>query len=135
MQESDRPQLRALHADPVARARPMHRLRCSVTVITVILLGLSSSVATWFCMSARWRSRAAAQEASWRRAHAELLAEMGSLQDEATRARIRAAQVARDTTGWAEGYKHGCSDMIRAMAALHGGVVMSQNATEAPGSE
>ncbi len=106
-----------------------------MTVITVILLGLSSSVATWFCLSARWRGRAAAQEASWRHVQEELLAEMDSLQDEATRARIRAAQVARDTTGWAEGYKHGCSDMIRAMAALHGGVVMSQNAADTPGSE
>src|SRR5260370_19595376 len=106
MQESDRPQLRALHADPVARARPMHRRRCSVTVITVILLGLSSSVATWFCLSARWRGRAAAQEASWRHVQEELLAEMDSLQDEATRARIRAAQVARGTTRRARGYQH-----------------------------
>jgi hypothetical protein len=113
----------------------MHRRWCPVTVITVILLALSSSGATWFCTSARWRSRTAAHEASCRRVQAELLAEMGSLQDEAARARIRAAQVTRDTTGWAEGYKHGCSDMIRAMAALHGGVVMSQNAAEAPGAE
>jgi uncharacterized protein YcsI (UPF0317 family) len=46
---------------------------------------------------------------------------MDRLRDEAERARIREGQAARDTSGWADGYKQGCNDMIRAMAALHGG--------------
>lgn len=92
--------------------------RCSVTVIIVILLTISLPIATWFL---RWRSRMAAREAGWRQAHAEMLAEIGRLRDEADRARARAAQVTRDTTGWADGYKQGCNDMIRAMAALSGG--------------
>jgi hypothetical protein len=112
---------------------PLHVLRgrrCTVSVLTIVLLAPSASVVTWLYTSAHWRSRAAAQDASWRRVQAELLAEITSLQEEAERARIRAAQVTGDTTGWAEGYKHGCSDMIKAMAALHGAAAGRQSSTE-----
>jgi hypothetical protein len=91
-----------------------------VIVIIVILLTASLPIATWFL---RWRGRMAARETGWYQARAEMLAEMDRLRDEAQRARIRAAQVMRDTTGWADGYKQGCNDMIRAMAALSGGTV------------
>ncbi len=96
----------------------------------VVWLALVPSVLTWLYASARWRRRAAAQEAEWRRVQAGLFAEIGSLQGEVARARIRAAQVTRDTTGWAEGYKHGCNDMIRAMAALHGRESLQPGAAE-----
>jgi hypothetical protein len=91
-----------------------------VTVIIVIVLLVSLPAATWFI---RWRSGMAAREAGWRQVHAEMLAEMDRLRDEAQRARTRAAEVSRGTTGWADGYKQGCNDMIRAMAALSGGAV------------
>jgi hypothetical protein len=78
----------------------------------------------------RWRSKADEQAAAWRRVQADLLAEMNSLQDDAQRARMHTAQVASATAEWSAGYKQGCSDMIRAMAALHGGVVMSQHAVD-----
>jgi hypothetical protein len=89
-----------------------------VILIVVILLTLSLPIAT--CVI-RWRTRVAARETGWRQDQAEMLADMGRLRDEAERARARAAQVARDATGWADGYKQGCNDMIRAMAALSGG--------------
>ena len=102
----------------------------------VVWLALLPPVITWLYASARWRHRAAAQEAEWRRAQAGLLAEIGSLQGEVALARIRTAQVTRDTTGWAEGYKHGCNDMIRAMAALHGrDSVEPRAAEEAPSAK
>jgi hypothetical protein len=107
--------------------------RCPVSVLTVLLLAPSASVVTWLYTSAHWRSQAAAQNANWRRAQEELLAEMSNLQEEAERARIRAAQVTGDTTEWAEGYKRGCSDMIKAIAALHGAAASHQSgAEEAP---
>jgi hypothetical protein len=126
MQELEQFPLRARHAGNVIAACATHRRRCSVIVIIVILLTVSLPTATWFL---RWRSRVAAREVGWRQTQAEMLAEMDRLRDEAQRARIRAAQVARDTTGWADGYKQGCNDMIRAMAALSGGTV-SQSAAE-----
>lgn len=98
-------------------------------VIIVILLTASLPIATWFL---RWHSRMAAREAGWRRAHAEMLAEMDRLRDEAQRARSRASQVARDSTGWAEGYKQGCNDMIRAMAALSRGTGSESAAADRP---
>jgi hypothetical protein len=91
--------------------------------VIVVILALSLSLATWLATSARLRSRAAAREADWRRVQAELLAEMDRLRDEAERARIRGDQAARDTSGWADGYKQGCDDMIRAVAALSRGAV------------
>jgi hypothetical protein len=100
-----------------------------VTVIIVILLTAALPTATWLI---RWRSRMAAREAGWRQVQEEMLAEMDRLRDEAQRARARAAQVTRDTTGWADGYKQGCNDMIRAMAALSGGAV-SESAGEGEG--
>jgi hypothetical protein len=96
--------------------------------VIVVLLALSLSVATWLATTVRLRSRAAAREADWRRAQAELLAEMDRLRDEAERARIREDQAARDTYGWADGYKQGCDDMIRAVAALSRGAVAGERA-------
>jgi len=57
----------------------------------------------------------------------ELLTEMSNLQHDVERARSRATQLAQDSATWAEGYKQGRSDMIRAMAALHGELAMSQD--------
>jgi hypothetical protein len=103
-----------------------------VTVLVVILFAL---LGAWLGTLARWRSRAAAREADWRHVQAEMLAEMDRLRDEAERARINAAQAARDTTGWADGYKQGCSDMIRAMAALSRGAVAGEGAPEGGAGE
>jgi hypothetical protein len=89
-----------------------------VVVIIVILLTFSLPTAAWLT---RWRNRVAAREAGLRQVQAELVAEISRLRDEADRARARAAQVTRDTTGWADGYRQGCNDMIRAVAALSGG--------------
>jgi hypothetical protein len=129
MQEAEQFPLRARRAGNVTAACGMCRRRCSVIVIIVILLIVSLPIATWFV---RWRSRLAAREAGWRQAQAEMLAEMDRLRDEAQRARVRAAQVARDTTGWADGYKQGCNDMIRAMAALSRGAVRASAADDQP---
>lgn len=96
--------------------------------VIVVVLALSLSVATWLATSARLRSRAAAREADWRRVRADLLAEMDRLRDEAERARIRGVQAARDSSGWADGYKRGCDDMIRAVAALSRGAVVGERA-------
>jgi hypothetical protein len=129
MQESEQLPSRARHAGSVAAACAAHRRRCSVTVIIVILLTVSLPTATWLI---RWRSRMAAREAGWRQVQDEMLAEMDRLRDEAQRARTRAAEVTRDTTGWADGYKQGCNDMIRAMAALSGGVVRESAGEDQP---
>ena len=96
--------------------------------VIVVVLALSLSLATWLATSVRLHSRAAAREADWRRVQAGLLAEMDRLRDEAERARIRGDQAARDTSGWADGYKQGCDDMIRAVAALSRGAVAGEHA-------
>ena len=98
-------------------------------MIAIIVILLTVPIATWFV---RWRSRMAAREAGWRQAQAEMLTEMDRLRGEAQRARIRAAQVARDTTGWADGYKQGCNDMIRAMAALSRRTASESTAEDQP---
>ena len=103
--------------------------------VIIVVLVLSLCVATWLGTSVRLRSRAAAREADWRRVRAELLAEMDRLRDEAERARIRGDQAARDTSGWADGYKQGCDDMIRAVAALSRGAVVSERAAGGPPSD
>jgi hypothetical protein len=117
MQGSEQFPLRASHAGIVTAGAARWR-RYSVTVFIVILLTFSLPIFTCFL---RWRSRMVAREAGWRQVQAEMLAEISRLRDEADRARARAVQVTRDTTGWADGYKQGCNDMIRAMAALSGG--------------
>ena len=94
-----------------------------MSALTVILSILSLSVLTWLCTSARWRSKAGEQAAAWSRRQEDLLAELGRLQDIAERARTDTAQVTRASAEWSNGYKQGCSDMIKAMTALNGGVV------------
>ena len=129
MQESEQFPSLARHAGNLTAARAMHSRWYSVILIIVILLTVSLPTATWFL---RWRSRIAAREAGWRQAQAEMLTEMNRLRGEAQRARIKAAQVARDTTGWADGYKQGCNDMIRAMAALSRGTASESAAEDQP---
>jgi hypothetical protein len=101
-----------------------------VSVITVILLIASASAVTWLWTSARWRSKADEQAVAWRRIQEDLLAEVSSLQDVAARARTHTAHVTRATAEWSSGYKQGCSDMIKAMAALHAGTVVGPSAAE-----
>ncbi|MGH3403990.1 MAG: hypothetical protein ACRDRJ_16035 [Streptosporangiaceae bacterium] len=87
-----------------------------------ILLIISASLITWCWTAVRWRSRTHAQDHAWRRDRAELLARMTHMQDVAARARVHTAQVTKATAEWSAGYKQGCADMIKAMAALRAGV-------------
>jgi hypothetical protein len=80
----------------------------SAVAATVMMVG--ASVVTWLFVSARWR-----------RAHQDLLAKVAGLQDDAARARVHTEQVTHASAEWNAGYKQGCSDMIKAMAAMHGG--------------
>ena len=89
----------------------------SAVAATVMMVG--GSVVTWLCVSARWR-----------RAHQDLLAKLAGLQDDAARARVHTAQVTHATAEWSAGYKQGCNDMIKAMAAMHGGSVGEQEPSE-----
>jgi hypothetical protein len=98
-----------------------------VSAAFAALLATAASVVTWVYASARWHSRVRGLETGWRHVQEELLAEMSNLQHDVERAHSRATQLAQDSTSWAEGYKQGRSDMIRAMAALHGEVAMSQD--------
>jgi hypothetical protein len=84
--------------------------RCYVSAVAATVMMVGASVVTWLCVSARWR-----------RAHQDLLAKLAGLQDDAARARVHTAQVTHATAEWNAGYKQGCSDMIKAMAAMHGG--------------
>jgi hypothetical protein len=113
-------------------AAPSHRRGCSVHYIDIPLIA-SAALITWSWTAVRWRSRADARAQSWRRDRAELLARMTHMQDVAARARVHTAQVTKATAEWSAGYKQGCSDMIKAMAALRGGIV-SQPETENAGS-
>jgi ABC-type protease/lipase transport system fused ATPase/permease subunit len=81
-----------------------------VSVVAATLMTLSAALVTWLCTSARWR-----------RVQQELLVRIADLQDETARARVHSAQVSQATAEWSEGYKQGCNDMIKAMAAMHGG--------------
>ncbi len=84
-------------------------------------------------MAVRSRSRAQARDHAWRRDRADLLARMTHMQDVAARARVHTAQVTKATADGSAGYKQGCSDMIKAMAALRGGVVSQHDAEKAVG--
>jgi ABC-type protease/lipase transport system fused ATPase/permease subunit len=90
-----------------------------VSVVAATLMTLSASLVTWLCTSARWR-----------RVQQELLVRIADLQDETARARVHSAQVSQATAEWSEGYKQGCNDMIKAMAAMHGGGSVGQQPTE-----
>jgi hypothetical protein len=43
---------------------------------------------------------------------------------------VHTAQVTQATAEWNAGYKQGCSDMIKAMAAMHGGGAGEQQPAE-----
>ena len=74
------------------------------------LVTLFACLVTWLCVSARWR-----------RVQEDLLSRIARLQDDAARARVHTAQVTQATAEWNAGYRQGCSDMIKAMAAMKGG--------------
>src|ERR1700691_3946203 len=80
-----------------------------MSVVAATLVTVFACVVTWLCVPARWR-----------RVQEDLLAKIARLQDDAARARVHTAQVTQATAEWNAGYKQGCSDMIRAMAAMHG---------------
>jgi hypothetical protein len=88
-----------------------------MSVVAATLVTVFACVVTSLCVSARWRG---VQE--------ELLAKIANLQDDAARARVHTAQVTQATAEWNAGYKQGCSDMIKAMAAMHGGGAGEQSA-------
>jgi hypothetical protein len=90
-----------------------------VSAIAATLMMVGASVVTWLCVSARWRH-----------AYQDLVAKVAGLQDDAARARVHTAQVTHATTEWSAGYKQGCSDMIKAMAAMHGGGAGDQQPPE-----
>jgi hypothetical protein len=101
-----------------------------VSAIAVILLPASASAVTWLWTSARWRSKADEQAVAWHRLREDLLAEVSNLHEAAARAQTHTAQVTRATAEWSNGYKQGCDDMIKAMAALHAGAVAGPSAVE-----
>ncbi|HTX81918.1 MAG TPA: hypothetical protein VME44_07050 [Streptosporangiaceae bacterium] len=90
-----------------------------MSAVAATLMMVGGSVVTWLCVSARWR-----------RAHQDLLAKLAGLQDDAARARVHTARVTHATSEWNAGYKQGCSDMIKAMAAMHGGSAGEQEPSE-----
>jgi hypothetical protein len=90
-----------------------------VSIVATTLTTLFACVVTWLCVSARWR-----------RVEEDLLARIASLQDEAARARVHTAQITQATAEWNAGYKQGCNDMIKAMAAMHGGGAGDQQSDE-----
>lgn len=116
------------HIGQSGAAAPGHRRGWAVDYIEFLLIALASLV-TWWWSALHWRSRASAQAHAWRRDRADLLARMSHMQDVASRARVHTAQVTKATAEWSAGYKQGCSDMIRAMAALRAGA-LSQHDTE-----
>jgi hypothetical protein len=111
---------------PWSKSRPW----CSVSAFFIILLVTAASVITWVYATARWHSRVTELEAGWRHTKEQLLTEMSNLQDDVDRAHSQARQLADGSVTWARGYKQGCNDMIRAMAALRGEVVTSQDPPE-----
>jgi hypothetical protein len=98
--------------------------------VDVTFLTLLTSVVTWLCTSAHWRNRAEEQSEMWRRLHAELLAEIDNVQEGAARARTSTVQTVKATGQWYEGYKKGCNEMIRALAALSGAAALHPHADE-----
>ena len=81
-----------------------------MSAVAATLMTLFACLVTWLCVSARWR-----------RVQEGLIAKIASLQDDAARARVHTVQVTQASAEWNAGYKQGCSDMIKAMAAMHGG--------------
>ena len=116
------------HIGQDGAAAPSNRRGCAVDFNDVLLIA-SAALITWWWSALHWRNRANAQAHAWRRDRAELLARMSHMQDVASRARVATAQVTHATAEWSAGYKQGCSDMIRAMAALRAGG-LSQHDTE-----
>ena len=81
-----------------------------MSAVAATLMTLFACLVTWLCVSARWR-----------RVQEDLIAKIASLQDDAARARVHTVQVTQASEEWNAGYKQGCSDMIKAMAALQRG--------------
>ena len=117
------PGLRLRPGGAITQALPRGQRGCSVSTSIYLLLIVAVSVVTWLGTAVRCRRRADLQARTWRRERAEMVARMGEMQDTAARARIRSAQATQATAEWSEGYKQGCRDMIKAMAALRGGTV------------
>lgn len=90
-----------------------------MSVVAAALVTVFACVVTWLCVSARWRG-----------VQQDLLGKIAGLQDDAARARVHTAQVTQATAEWNAGYKQGCSDMIKAMAAMHGGGAGEQQPAE-----
>jgi hypothetical protein len=90
-----------------------------MSAVAATLMTLFACLVTWLCVSARWR-----------RVQEDLIAKIASLQDDAARARVHTVQVTQASEEWNAGYKQGCSDMIKAMAAMHGGGAGEQQPTE-----
>lgn len=86
-----------------------------MTALYCIAWAVIAAVTAWAIAMAR-------ASASISRLQAEIREEIGYWQDETSRARARAAQIARDTAIWADAWKEGRDDVIAMMpliAAAH----------------
>jgi hypothetical protein len=101
-----------------------------MTALYCIAWAVIAAVTAWAIAMAR-------ASASISRLQAEIREEIGYWQDETSRARARAAQIARDTAIWADAWKEGRDDVIAMMpliAAAHSASSSSQERAD-EGSE
>ncbi len=86
--------------------------------LTVILLMIMAAVAAWAFTMLRVSGQAARLRAEIARIDRLARQEIAHWQDEAARARTRAAQVERDSKAWAAGCKQGRDDVISVVPLL-----------------
>lgn len=82
-----------------------------MTVIAILACSAFAAVLAWRMARARGAAALA-------RLDREMRAEMACLQAELTRARARAAQLAREHTIWADARRQGCADALACMSVF-----------------
>jgi hypothetical protein len=77
-----------------------------------------AAVSGWGIAAVRARARIARLRTQWARRDEAMQQEIERLHDVAARARIQAAQIARDAASWAAGWREGRDDVITLVPRL-----------------
>jgi hypothetical protein len=89
-----------------------------VSALAAVAWIIGAVVLTWAVMLARASARISRLRAELARLHEEMRAEIQHWQEESARAKVHAAQVARDAATWAVAWKQGREDVFSTVPLL-----------------